>query len=322
MNILVTGCAGFIGFHISLKLLKSRINVVGVDNLNKYYDVNLKKNRLKSLKDFKNFSFYKTDLLHYKKLDKIIKNYKIKYIIHLAAQAGVRYSIKNPKLYFKSNLEGFFNILELSKNNQIKHLIFASTSSVYGNSKKFPLQENANTDSPLSFYAATKKSNEIMAHSYSYIYKIPCTAVRFFTVYGSFGRPDMALFKFTKNIIENKVIELFNNGNHIRDFTYIDDIVDGIYSLIKEQPKNKIPYDTFNIGNGNPKKLLDYIKQVELHLNKKAKIKKLPLQLGDVVKTHAQIKKIKIKTKYKVKTNINKGIANFIEWYQDYYKVN
>ena len=322
MNILVTGCAGFIGFHITTKLLKNRINVIGIDNLNKYYDTRLKKNRLKSLKDFKNFSFHKADIIQYKKLDNIIKSYRVKYIIHLAAQAGVRYSLAFPRLYFKSNLEGFFNILELSKNNKIKHLIFASTSSVYGNSKKFPLKEEANTDLPLSFYAATKKSNEVMAHSYSYIHKIPCTAVRFFTVYGSFGRPDMALFKFTKQILENKPIELFNNGDHIRDFTYIDDIVDGIYSLLKKQPKNKIPYDIFNIGNGSPKKLVEYLKQIEIYLNKKAKIKKLPLQIGDVVKTHADIKKLKIKTNYKAKTNINKGIANFIEWYKDYYKTN
>ena len=174
-------------------------------------------------------------------------------------------------MYFKSNLEGFFNILELSKNNKIKHLIFASTSSVYGDSKKFPLNEKSNTDYPLSFYAATKKSNEVMAHSYSNIYKLPSTAVRFFTVYGSFGRPDMALFKFTKNIISNKSIELFNKGNHIRDFTYIDDIVDGIYLLIKKYPKNKIPFDIFNIGNGSPKKLMQYVKQIELNLNKKQK---------------------------------------------------
>ena len=321
MNILVTGCAGFIGFHTTLKLLKNKINVIGIDNINKYYDVNLKKRRLEYLKKFKNFSFYKVDLVQYKKLDNIIKNYKIKYIIHLAAQAGVRYSIANPKLYFKSNLEGFFNILELSKYNKIKHLIFASTSSVYGDSKKFPLNEKSNTDLPLSFYAATKKSNEVMAHSYSNIYKLPCTAVRFFTVYGSFGRPDMALFKFTKNIISNKSIELFNKGNHIRDFTYIDDIVDGIYLLIKKHPKNKIPFDIFNIGNGSPKKLMQYVKQIELNLNRKAKIKKLPLQPGDVTKTHADINKLKIKTNYKPKTTLKKGLAHFIEWYKEYYKV-
>ena len=321
MNILVTGSAGFIGFHTTVKLLKNKINVVGIDNVNKYYDTRLKKNRIKSLKNFKNFNFYKVDLTQYKKLDNIIKKYKIKYIIHLAAQAGVRYSIDNPKSYFKSNLEGFFNILELSKNNKIQHLIYASTSSVYGNSKNFPLKEENNTNLPLSFYAATKKSNEVMAHSYSYIYKLPCTGVRFFTVYGSLGRPDMALFKFTKNILENKPIELFNKGDHIRDFTYVDDIVDGIYSLIKKQPKSKIPYDIFNIGNGNPKKLLEYVKEIELNLGKKAKIKKLPLQIGDVVKTHADIKKLQIKTKYKAKTNIKKGISNFIEWYKDYYKI-
>ncbi len=322
MNILVTGAAGFIGYHLTFRLLNNKINVIGIDNVNQYYDTKLKKDRIKLLKNFKNFNFYKVDLINYKKIDNIIKNYKIKYIIHLAAQAGVRYSIKKPKSYFKSNLEGFFNILELSKNNKIKHLIFASTSSVYGNSKKFPLKEETNTDRPLSFYAATKKSNEIMAHSYSFIHKLPCTAVRFFTVYGPLGRPDMALFKFTKNIIENKPIQLFNNGNHVRDFTYIDDIVEGIYLLIKKQSKKNIPYEIYNIGNGNPKKLIDYLNQIELNLKNKSKIKKLPLQIGDVVKTHADITKLKRQTNYKAKINIKKGIANFIEWYKEYYKVN
>ena len=321
MNILVTGAAGFIGYHLTLKLLKKKINVVGIDNINKYYDTKLKRDRIKSIKNFNNFTFYKVDLVNYKKIDSIIKTNKIKYIIHLAAQAGVRYSIKKPKSYFKSNLEGFFNILELSKNNKIKHLIFASTSSVYGNSKEFPLKEEINTDLPLSFYAATKKSNEIMAHSYSFIHNLPCTGVRFFTVYGPLGRPDMALFKFTKNIIANKPIQLFNNGNHIRDFTYIDDIVEGIYLLIKKQSKKKIPYEIYNIGNGDPKKLIEYLKQIEFNLKNKAKIKKLPLQIGDVIKTHANITKLKRKTNYKAKTNIKNGIASFIEWYKNYYKI-
>ena len=259
---------------------------------------------------------------NYKKLNDIVKKNKINIIIHLAAQAGVRYSIKYPRTYFKSNLEGFFNILEISKDNKIKHLIFASTSSVYGDSKKFPLNENDRTDQPLSFYAATKKSNEVMAHSYSHIYKLPCTGVRFFTVYGPFGRPDMALFKFTKNIINNHSIELFNNGKHLRDFTYVDDIVDGIYSLIKKQSKKTIPYEIFNIGNGTPKKLLDYLKYIEKNLKKKSKTKRLPLQVGDVVKTHSNINKLKKYTGYRPKTNIKIGMEKFIEWYKDYYKVN
>ena len=241
MTILVTGAAGFIGYHLIGKALNKNKEVIGIDNINSYYDINLKKDRINNLKKNKKFSFYKVDLSNYKKLNNIVKKNKIKIIIHLAAQAGVRYSIKNTRTYFKSNLEGFFNILEVSRHNKIKHLIYASTSSVYGDSKKFPLNENDRTDQPLSFYAATKKSNEVMAHSYSYIYKLPCTGVRFFTVYGPFGRPDMALFKFTKNIINNHPIELFNNGYHLRDFTYVDDVVDGIYSLINKQSKKNYP---------------------------------------------------------------------------------
>ena len=212
--------------------------------------------------------------------------------------------------------------MEISRHNKIKHLIYGSTSSVYGDSKKFPLREENITDFPLSFYAATKKSNEVMAHSYSYIYKLPCTGVRFFTVYGPFGRPDMALFKFTNNIIQNKSIELYNKGNHVRDFTYVDDVVDGIYSLIKKPPKKYIPYEIFNIGNGNPKKLIDYLKNIEKYLNKATKIKQLPHQAGDIIKTHSSINKIKKYTGYKPKININTGIKKFIEWYKDYYKIN
>ena len=322
MSILITGAAGFIGYHLSKKILNKNTEVIGIDNINNYYDINLKKNRIKELKKNKKFQFYKIDICEYKKLNDIVKKNKIKYIIHLAAQAGVRYSIKDPRTYFKSNLEGFFNVLEISRHNNIKHLIYASTSSVYGDSKKFPLSETNRTDKPLSFYAATKKSNEVMAHSYSYIYKLPCTGVRFFTVYGPFGRPDMALFKFTKNILNNQPIELYNKGNHFRDFTYIDDIVDGIYSLIKKQSKKSIPYEIFNIGNGTPKKLLDYLKHIEKNLNKISKTKKLPLQVGDVVKTHSNINKLKKYTGYKPKTNIKNGISRFIEWYKDYYRAN
>ena len=322
MSILVTGAAGFIGYHLTKKILNKNKEVIGIDNINSYYDVSLKKDRINKLKKNKKFSFYKVDLSNYKKLNNIVKKNKIKIIVHLAAQAGVRYSIKNPRTYFKSNLEGFFNILEVSRHNKIKHLIYASTSSVYGDSKKFPLNENDRTDQPLSFYAATKKSNEIMAHSYSYIYKLPSTGVRFFTVYGPFGRPDMALFKFTKNIINNHPIELFNNGNHLRDFTYVDDIIDGIYSLINKQSKKTIPYEIFNIGNGTPKKLLEYLKHIEKNLNKISKTKKLPLQVGDILKTHSNINKLNKYTGYKPKTNIKIGISKFIEWYKDYYRAN
>ena len=322
MTILITGSAGFIGYHVSKKLLNLNYKIIGLDNINNYYDINLKKKRLISLKKNKKFSFNKIDLCNYIKLNNLIKKNKIKIIIHLAAQAGVRNSIKNPKNYFKSNLEGFFNILEVSRNNKIKHLIFASTSSVYGENNKFPLNENDKTDHPLSFYAATKKSNEVMAHSYSHIYKLPCTGVRFFTVYGPFGRPDMALYKFTNNIVKNKLIDLFNNGNHQRDFTYIDDVVDGVVSLIKKFPKKNTPYEIFNIGNGKSKKLIDYLKYIEKYLLKKAKIRKLPLQNGDIIKTHSNIKKLKNFTNYKPKTDIDLGISKFIEWFKDYHKIN
>ena len=321
MKVLITGAAGFIGYHLAKKLLIKNIKVIGIDNINDYYDVKLKNNRIKELKKNNKFFFYKLDLCNYKKLNNLVKKNKIKYIIHLAAQAGVRFSIEKPNIYFKSNLEGFFNILEVSRHNKIKHLIFASTSSVYGDSKNFPSTESNNTDRPLSFYAATKKSNEVMAHSYSYIYNLPCTGVRFFTVYGPFGRPDMALYKFTQNIIYNKSIELYNKGNHFRDFTYIDDIVDGIFSLIKKQSNKSIPYEIFNIGNGSPKKLIEYLRNIEKNLNKKTKIKKLPLQKGDIIKTHSSINKLKKHTGYRSKTNIEEGISKFVEWYKDYYQI-
>ncbi len=320
MKILVTGCAGFIGFHVSNYLLKSKHNVIGIDNLNTYYDVKLKKSRIKVLSKYKKFNFNKIDLISYNKLNSLIKKQNIKYIVHLAAQAGVRYSIENPKTYFKNNLEVFFNIIESSKTNKVKHLIFASTSSVYGENNNFPLNENNNTDRPISFYAATKKSNEVLAHSYSYIYKLPCTALRFFTVYGPYGRPDMALFKFTKNILENKKIELFNRGNHERDFTYVSDIVSGIVSILKKPKKNIIPFNIFNIGRGNSKKLKDYLQSIEKKLGKKAIVKKLPLQLGDIKKTHSDISSLSKYSNYQPEINIDIGISKFIDWYLSYYK--
>ena len=321
MKILVTGCAGFIGYHVTEYLLRNKHEVIGIDNINNYYDVKLKKSRMQILNNFKNFYFYKFDLVNDKKLNNIINKFNIKYIIHLAAQAGVRYSIENPKTYFKNNLEVFFNILEVSKKNKIKHLIFASTSSVYGENDKFPLNENEVTDKPISFYAATKKSNEVLAHSYSYIYNLPCTALRFFTVYGPYGRPDMALFKFTKNILENKNIELYNNGNHSRDFTYVDDIVSGIISILKKPKTKNTPFNIFNIGRGNSKKLKEYLISIETKLEKKAKIKKLPLQLGDIKKTHSDISSLKKYTGYKPKTDIDNGINNFVNWYLKYYNI-
>ena len=322
MKILVTGCAGFIGFHLCLKLLKNKnLKIFGIDNLNNYYDKKLKLLRLSIIKKNKNFYFTKLDIRKKNLLSNDFKKNNYDYVIHLAAQAGVRYSIENPTTYFENNLEGFFNILDNSRLRNVKHFLFASTSSVYGNNKKFPLKEDFKTEEPLSFYAATKKSNEVIAYSYSNIFNMPCTALRFFTAYGPYGRPDMSLFKFTKLITENKKIDLFNSGNHIRDFTYVDDIVDGIFGIINKPSKESIPYNCFNIGGGKPNKLKLFLKNIENNLNKKAKIKNLPLQLGDVKKTHSSINKLYKYSSYQPKTNIKKGIKNFINWYKNYYGI-
>ena len=321
MKILVTGCAGFIGFHLAKKLLEKDFIVYGVDNLNHYYDIKLKKARLKILKNFKNFSFNKRDI-NDKSLINFYQKKKIKIIIHLAAQAGVRYSIKNPDAYIHSNLTGFYNILKMSKFLKVKHLMLASTSSVYGTGKKFPLKENYNTNNPISLYSATKKSNEILAHSYSVIYKIPITCLRFFTVFGPYGRPDMALFRFTEAILNKKKVELYNFGNHIRDFTYIDDTIEMIVKLLKKQPTQKIPFNILNISNSKPIKLKKYIEFLQKSLKLKAKFKKLPLQTGDVFKTHGSNKKI-IKRIGKINSvKIEKGIEYFVNWYKEFYNIN
>ena len=316
MNILITGCAGFIGFHTCNTILQeTKFNVFGIDNLNKYYDVNLKKERLKILKKSKNFNFKKKNICNLNSLKKIFKEKKFDIVINLAAQAGVRYSIDNPSVYMESNIKGFFNILECSRIFKIKHLIYASTSSVYGNLKKFPLEETDNTDKPLSFYAASKKTNEVLAYSYSNIFKIPTTGLRFFTVYGPYGRPDMSLFKFADRISKNKSIELFNNGNHVRDFTYVTDVVTSIKLLIDKIPKNDPPYAIFNIGSNNPKNLKLFLRLIEKNLNIKSKVNKLPLQKGDVHKTHANVDKLYKRIKFKPKVNIEEGIKKFINWY-------
>ena len=320
MTILVTGCAGFIGYHTCVKLLKKNKIVYGIDNLNKYYDVSLKKNRIKELKTiYKNFYFNKGDIENINFLKKIFKEKKIRKIIHLAAQAGVRYSILKPRTYMQSNILGFFNILECSRIYKVNHCVFASTSSVYGNTKKFPTSENDNTDQPLSFYAATKKSNEVMAYSYSNIYKVPLTGLRFFTVYGPLGRPDMALFKFTKSIINNSKISVYNKGNHLRDFTYIDDVVESIYKLIYKPPKLKIPFEIYNVSSNNPITLNNFISKIEKQLNKKSRVLKMSIQKGDVIKTHGNNKKITKKTKYKIKNDLDLGINKFTKWYKTYY---
>ena len=321
MNILITGCAGFIGFHLSSKLInKNKYKIFGIDNINDYYDVELKKKRISLLKKNKNFFFKKIDITNKDNLLLFSKKNHIKYIVHLAAQAGVRYSIDNPEAYFNSNILGFYNILECSKILKVKHLLYASTSSVYGSNKNFPVNELQSTDKPLSFYAASKKTNEVMAYSYSYIYKIPTTGLRFFTVYGPYGRPDMALFKFVKSIIEQKKINLFNKGDHYRDFTYIDDIVMFIDNLINKPSSQKIPYNIFNIGSDNPYSLKKFLKTIEKNLNKKTKINLMKPQLGDVHKTHADISKLKRYTGLHPKTKLLDGIKSFINWYKGYYK--
>mgnify|MGYP001304922029 CR=1 FL=1 len=322
MKILVTGCAGFIGFSYCLRQLKKNKKsiVYGIDNLNNYYDVKLKKDRLKVLKNFKNFKFFKFDIQNKKKVSGIIKKNQIKKILHLAAQAGVRYSIYNPSVYFDSNLKGFFNILKIAQENKIKHFVYASTSSVYGLKKKYPISEKDSTDKPLSFYAATKKCNEVLAYSFSNIYKLPCTGLRFFTVYGPYGRPDMALFKWTKAMINNTALELYNNGNHYRDFTYIDDVCDYIEKIIDRVPKDKIPYQVFNVGNSKPHKITDIVKYLKNFLNiKKPKIKTKPMQIGDVHKTHANIQKIAKYTKMKSRTGLKDGVKFFVDWFKLYF---
>jgi UDP-glucuronate 4-epimerase len=334
MKILITGCVGFIGFHLSKKLVLNGHTVIGIDSINNYYDTKIKFDRLKILKNVSNkFIFKKGDISNSSFVEKIFKKFKIDQVVNLAAQAGVRYSIKNPKAYLESNLIGFFNILDCSNRYKVNHLIYASTSSVYGNNSKLPFKESRHADHPIQFYAATKRSNELMAHSYSSLYKLPTTGLRFFTVYGPWGRPDMALFIFTKNILEGKKIDLFNYGNHIRDFTYVDDIVEPILRLINKpiNLKNKkikltdpsessAPFKIYNIGNNDPKKLMQFVKAIEKKLEIKAKINFKPLQKGDVYETYADTSKLLLATKYKSKTSMEKGIGNFVDWFRDYYK--
>lgn len=331
MTILVTGAAGFIGFHTTKVLIKKNYRVIGIDNLNNYYSQKLKKERIKILGN-KNFKFYKIDVRNYKKIYYIFKKFKIKYVIHLAAQAGVRYSLKNPRSYLDNNINGTFNILECCKIFKIKNLLLASSSSVYGLNKSFPTTEKMTADHPIQFYAATKRSTEIMAHSYSYLYNLPIISLRFFTVYGPWGRPDMALFKFTKKIIKNEKIELFNYGKHFRDFTFIDDVTDAILKLLKIKFKDNIqtkklyqldessaPFRILNISNGNKIKLKNFVEEIEKNLNKKAiKIFK-PLQPGDIETTFSSNKKMNKIIKNVKKTNYKIGVKKFIEWYQDYY---
>jgi UDP-glucuronate 4-epimerase len=325
MVTLITGCSGFIGFHLTKSILiKNKFSkVIGIDNMNTYYDIKLKEERKKNLLRLKNknFVFFKIDISNKKKLDLIFKKYKISRIFHFAAQAGVRYSLNNPEQYLNSNIIGFFNLLECAKEFNVKKFFFASSSSVYGNVKsKSYFHEEINTNQPVSFYAATKKSNEVMAHSYSKIYNLKLVGLRFFTVYGPFGRPDMAYYKFTKKILNNQKIDMYNNGNHIRDFTYIDDVVNSILLLDKNFKKINSKFEIFNIGASMPVSLKNFIKIIESHLDKKAKINKIKFQKGDVIGTRASILKLKRITNYNPKINLSEGIKRFIIWYKSFEK--
>lgn len=350
MKYLVTGAAGFIGYHVIKILLQQNVEIVGLDNINDYYDVNLKYGRLgelsipkEKIKDnicvksdkYQNLSFIKADITNKIQLNEIFKSEQFDVVINLAAQAGVRYSLTNPQAYIDSNINGFLNILEACRHNKIKHLVYASSSSVYGLNKKMPFSTSHNVDHPISLYAASKKSNELMAHSYSYLFNLPTTGLRFFTVYGPWGRPDMALFIFTKAIIENSPIQIFNNGNMKRDFTYIDDIVEGILRVSKEIPVENnswsgetpdpsysvAPYSIYNIGNCDPVDLMDFVETIETELGKDAKKEFLPLQEGDVPSTWADTSKLRNTTNYQPNTPITKGVKNFINWYKSFYKL-
>jgi UDP-glucuronate 4-epimerase len=335
MNILITGVAGFIGFHLSELLLKNKNMIIGVDNLNDYYDPKLKEDRLSILNRKDNFIFRRLDLKDKPSVDNIFKTYRPDYVINLAAQAGVRYSIENPYAYVDSNLVGFVNILEACRNYPVKHLLYASSSSVYGGNKVAPFSTNHNVDHPVSLYAATKKSNELMAHTYSHLYGIPTTGIRFFTVYGPWGRPDMAYFSFTRDILSGKPIKVFNHGKMERDFTYIDDIVEGIYKLIDKAPAGNnswnessddlstsfAPYKIYNIGNNNPVKLMRFINALEDKIGKKAEKIYMDMQPGDVLRTYADVSDLEKDINFKPCTSIEDGLGKFVEWYKDYYKV-
>ena len=319
MKIAITGSSGFIGFHLTLFLLKKKYKIIGIDNLNSYYDKKLKNNRLKILKKYLNFTFYKVDICNKKKLYKIFEIENIKTIVHLAAQAGVRYSLDNPEHYLKSNIIGFFNILEICRKYKILNLYFASTSSVYGKNK-LPFSESQNVNKPLQFYSATKISNEVMAYSYSKLYNIRAVGLRFFTVYGPYGRPDMATFSFIKDILDGKTISIFNQGNHSRDFTFVDDIVLSIYKLIKIDRQKKIKkFDIFNIGNQKRINIIQVVKIIEKLVNKKAKIKLTKFSKGDMKDTFSNSKKIIKYTSYEPQTSIKVGLSKTVQWYMNYY---
>ena len=348
-NILVTGSAGFIGFHLTRKLIELSYNVIGIDNINSYYDVSLKLARLKELgifsknldfgiphkSTFKNFIFYRADLENDNLISSVFESHKIDYVINLAAQAGVRYSLTNPDSYIKSNILGFQVILENCKNHGVKHLMYASSSSVYGLNGLSPFSTEHNVDHPISLYAATKKSNELFAHTYSHLYNLPTTGLRFFTVYGPWGRPDMALFLFTKAMLEGYEFDVYNNGDMVRDFTFIDDIIESLIRLLEKPPKknkewnsidksissSSAPYKIYNIGNNNPIKLMDFINELKSILSKDAKINFKPIQQGDVKMTFANVDQLINKINFKPSTSFKDGIKSFVDWYRKYYSI-
>tara|TARA_Y100001935_G_C17309990_1_gene515148 strand:- start:1966 stop:2973 length:1008 start_codon:yes stop_codon:yes gene_type:complete len=335
MKVLVTGAAGFIGSALSLKLLERGDEVVGLDNHNNYYDPALKLARLARHNDHERYTHIEGDISHADTVERLFEEYNFEGVINLAAQAGVRYSIENPLAYINSNILGFIHILEGCRHNEIQHLVYASSSSVYGSNTRMPFSIHHNVDHPLSLYAASKKSNELMAHTYSHLYDLPTTGLRFFTVYGPWGRPDMALFKFTRAILEGQKLPVFNYGKHRRDFTYIDDIVEGIIRVLDKPAKSNsswsgkspdpgtslAPWRIYNIGNNNPIELMDYISAIEKSLNMNAHIELLPLQPGDVPDTYADVNDLVTDIDYKPSTTIQVGIKNFVNWFKDYYQI-
>ena len=335
LRLLVTGAAGFIGFHLSRRLLDRGDDVVGIDNLNNYYDPSLKESRLAILRESKNFRFEKIDVSDQQAMARLFDEVRPQRVVHLAAQAGVRYSLTNPHAYTQSNITGFLNILEGCRAIQVEHLVYASSSSVYGANTRQPFSEHDNVDHPISLYAATKKANELMAHTYAHLFGVPSTGLRFFTVYGPWGRPDMALFKFTRGILAGEPIPVFNEGRMVRDFTYIDDIVTGVVRVVDTiaQPdpawsgdapdpaRSFAPYRVLNIGNNKPVQLLEYIATLERHLGRKAQLELLPMQPGDVPSTMADVSELESVTGFRPQTTVDQGIAAFVEWYKNYYQV-
>src|SRR5438132_4225634 len=333
--ILVTGAAGFIGYHVTRRLLERGDDVIGIDNLNPYYDPRLKESRLEQLRGFDRFEFVLLDVANRPEMATLFRERRPQRVIHLAAQAGVRYSVENPFAYIESNIFGFQNILEGSRHTNVEHVVFASSSSVYGLNTRQPFSEHHNVDHPLSLYGATKKANEVVAHSYAHLYRLPATGLRFFTVYGPWGRPDMALFKFTRGILAGEPIPVFNEGRMVRDFTYIDDIAEGVVRILDIIPRpnpqwnsdepdpatSSAPYRIYNIGNNKPVELLTYISVLEQSLGKKAQLDLLPMQPGDVPSTMADVTDLELATGFRPRTTVEEGVARFVKWYREYYHV-